>query len=517
MKRQPQAVALQYRDQELTYATLWALVEETAQAVLAAEVGRSERVAVYLPKQVETVATIFGASAAGAVFVPVNPALKGRQVAYILADCNVRILVTSNDRLAGLVDELRNCPDLRRVVVTNDTAADVELPGVVIETWGEFMARGGAGGLTPHRVIDADMTAILYTSGSTGMPKGVVLSHRNMVMGAKSVVEYLGNNSDDVILSVLPLSFDAGLSQLTTGFWAGARVVLMNYLLPRDVVKAVARHGVTAMTCVPPLWVQLADLDWPEEAVNSVRYISSTGGRMPRPVIAKLRKRLPKSEVIVMYGLTESFRSTYLPFAELDKRPDSMGKAIPNAEVMVVRPDGTPCDPDEVGELVHRGALVSMGYWNDPERTAQRFKPAPGQPAGIPIPEIAVWSGDKVKMDADGFLYFVGRDDEMIKTSGYRVSPTELEEVLYGSGLVGEVVALGLDDAALGQSIAVVATAKDGGELDREAILAYCRKNLPTYMVPHHLVAWRELPRNPNGKLDRRAIGDEIRATLVKA
>lgn len=517
VQRQPQAVALQYRDASLTYEELWALVQDTAQAVLAAGIGRGERVAIYLPKQFETVAAIFGASAAGAVFVPVNPALKGRQVAYILADCNVQLLVTSNDRLVGLAEDLRSCPDLKRIVVTNDKAAEVDLPGVEIETWDAFMARGGEARREPHRVIDADMTAILYTSGSTGMPKGVVLSHRNMVAGAKSVAEYLRNNPDDVILSVLPLSFDAGLSQLTTGFWSGARVVLMNYLLPRDVIKAVARYGVTAMTCVPPLWVQLADLDWPEEAVNSVRYISSTGGRMPRPVIAKLRERLPRSEVIIMYGLTESFRSTYLPFSELDRRPDSMGKAIPNAEVMVVRPDGTPCEPGEVGELVHRGALVSMGYWNDPERTAQRFRPAPGQPKGIPIPEIAVWSGDKVKMDEDGFLYFVGRDDEMIKTSGYRVSPTELEEVLYGSGLVGEVVALGIDDAALGQSIAIVATAKDGGALDSEAILAYCRKNLPTYMVPHHVLAWPELPRNPNGKLDRKAIGDEVRASLAKA
>lgn len=515
--RQPQAVALRYRDQSLTYEQLWRLVQQTAQAILAIGTGRGDRIGIYLPKQIETVAAMFGASAAGATFVPVNPALKGRQVAYILADCNVGTFITSTDRLAGLAEDLRGCPDLKRVVVTNDKMPDLSLPGVIIETWADFMKRGETASHEPHRVIDADMTAILYTSGSTGMPKGVVLSHRNMVAGAKSVAEYLGNNPQDVILSVLPLSFDAGLSQLTTGFWSGAQVVLMNYLLPRDVVKAVAQHKVTAMTCVPPLWVQLADLDWPEEAVNSVRVISSTGGRMPRPVIAKLRQRLPKSEVIIMYGLTESFRSTYLPFTELDRRPDSMGKAIPNAEVMVVRENGEPCAPGEVGELVHRGALVSLGYWNDPERTAQRFKPAPGQPKGIPIPELAVWSGDKVRMDEEGFLYFVGRNDEMIKTSGYRVSPTELEEALYASGLVGEAVALGIDDAALGQSIVIVATAKEGAAFDKDAILGYCRRELPTYMVPHHIIEWDSLPRNPNGKLDRKAIGDNIRAALVKA
>lgn len=514
--RQPDATALEYRDRKLTYAALWALVQGTAQSLLAAGIGRGERVAIYLPKQIETVAAIFGASAAGAVYVPVNPALKGRQVAYILADCDVQVLVTSNDRLIGLADDLRQCPELKRIVVTNDKVAAVDLPGVVIETWADFMAAGDGGTRAPHRVIDADMTAILYTSGSTGMPKGVVLSHRNMVAGAKSVAEYLENGPHDTILSVLPLSFDAGLSQLTTGFWSGARVVLMNYLLPRDVIKAVAQYKVTAMTCVPPLWIQLADLDWPEEAVNSVRYISSTGGRMPRPIIQKLRAHLPKSKVIIMYGLTEAFRSTYLPFEEIDKRIDSMGKAIPNAEIMVVREDGSPCEPDEIGELVHRGALVAMGYWNDPERTAQRFRPAPGQPAGIPIPEIAVWSGDKVKRDADGFLYFVGRNDEMIKTSGYRVSPTELEETLYASGLMGEIVALGIDDPALGQAIAVVATGKNGAAIDKDAVLAYCRKELPTYMVPHHLIEWESIPRNPNGKLDRKMIGDQIRSELQK-
>ena len=514
-RRLPAHIALEFKDERLTYAELDALMEKTARAVLAAGLGRGERVAIYLPKQIETVAAIFGASRAGAVFVPVNPALKGRQVAYILKDCNVRLFITSNDRLVGLAEELKECPDLTRVVVTNDKVAAVDLPGVKLATWKDFMA-GGAADRKPHRVIDADMTAILYTSGSTGMPKGVVLSHRNMVAGAKSVAEYLGNNPDDVILSVLPLSFDAGLSQLTTAFAAGARAVLMNYLMPRDVVKAVAHYRVTGLTCVPPLWIQLKDIDWPAEAVESVRYIASTGGRMPRPVIAKLRERLPKSKVIIMYGLTEAFRSTYLPFEEIDKRIDCMGKAIPNAEIMVVREDGTPCAPGEIGELVHRGALVSLGYWNDPARTAERFKPAPGQPAGIPIPEIAVWSGDKVKRDADNYFYFVGRNDEMIKTSGYRVSPTELEETLYASGLIGEVVALGLDDAELGQAIAVVATPRQDATLDKDALIAYCRKALPTYMVPHHVIAWPELPRNPNGKLDRKDIGDKIRAEMGK-
>src|SRR6185312_7014610 len=268
--------------------------------------------------------------------------------------------------------------------------------------------------------------AILYTSGSTGKPKGVMLSHRNMVAGAKSVASYLENGPQDVLLAALPLSFDAGFSQLTTAFHAGARVVLLNYLLPRDVLRALDAERVTGLTGVPPLWIQLSDLEWPAGIAQHLRYIANTGGRMPRETLEKLRARLPRTKPFLMYGLTEAFRSTFLPPEEVDRRPDSIGKAIPNAEILVLRDDGTPCEPDEPGELVHRGALVGMGYWNDAAKTAERYKVLPGREAGFVLPEIAVFSGDTVRRDRDGYLYFIGRRDEMIKTSGYRVSPTEI-------------------------------------------------------------------------------------------
>jgi acyl-CoA synthetase (AMP-forming)/AMP-acid ligase II len=232
---------------------------------------------------------------------------------------------------------------------------------------------------------------------------------------------------------------------------------------------------------------------------------------MPKATLDLLRAALPKTLVFLMYGLTESFRSTYLPPTELDRRPDSIGKAIPNAEVLVVRENGTPCMPGEPGELVHRGALVSLGYWNDPEKTAERFKPVPGRPGGLVMPEIAVWSGDTVRKDEEGFLYFISRRDEMIKTSGYRVSPTEVEEVLYATGLVGEVAALGVPHPVLGQAIVVVATARDGVPLDGEDLLARCRQQLPAFMVPARVtVREGSLPRNPNGKIDRKLLAEEI-------
>ena len=233
-----------------------------------------------------------------------------------------------------------------------------------------------------HRVIDTDVVGILYTSGSTGKPKGVVLSHRNMVAGAKSVASYLENHAGDTLLAALPLSFDAGFSQLTTAFHVGARVVLLNYLLPRDVLKAIEREKVTGLTAVPPLYIQLTQLNWPESITEHLRYFANTGGRMPRETLDALRRHLPKTKPFLMYGLTEAFRSTYLPPEEVDRRPDSIGKAIPNAEILVLREDGSPCAPNEPGELVHRGALVGMGYWNDPEKTAERYKPLAGQRAG---------------------------------------------------------------------------------------------------------------------------------------
>jgi acyl-CoA ligase (AMP-forming) (exosortase A-associated) len=503
----PQAKALVHQRQSMTYATLADSVSKAARAYLDLELRRSERVAVYLDKRFETVIAAFGAAAAGGVFVPINPLLKPDQVGYILKDCNVRVLVTSVERHKLLASTLHECHDLHAVVVVGGKAE----PAGELELVAWENALSGAGNVSPHRVIDTDMAAILYTSGSTGKPKGVVLSHRNMVAGARSVAEYLENREGDRILSALPLSFDAGFSQLTTAFHVGASVTLINYLLPRDIITAVEQDGITGLTAVPPLWIQLAQLEWPEAARNSLRYIANTGGRMPKATLDLLRAALPKTLAFLMYGLTESFRSTYLPPSELDRRPDSIGKAIPNADVLVVREDGTPCAPGEPGELVHRGALVSLGYWNDPEKTAERFKPVPGQPKALVMPEIAVWSGDTVRMDEEGFLYFISRRDEMIKTSGYRVSPTEVEEVIYATGLVGEAAALGIAHPVLGQAIVVVATSRGSAGLDAEKLLAQCRQQLPAFMVPARVtVREGSLPRNPNGKIDRKLLAQEM-------
>jgi len=515
--RTPQAIALTHGASSLSYADLSASVSQFASGLMGLGLARGERVAIYLEKRFETVIASFGVPAAGAVFVPVNPLLKPEQVAFILRDCNVRVLVTSPERLALMKDALVECHDLRHVVVTDSVAnsaqADVTVTGPLVLTfWRDLLSSPLRPG---HRVIDIDMAAILYTSGSTGQPKGVVLSHRNMVAGAKSVASYLENNPQDTLLAALPLSFDAGFSQLTTAFHAGARVVLLNYLMPRDVLKAMEREKVTGLTAVPPLYIQLAQLDWPAVVNDNLRYFANTGGRMPRETLTSLRQRVPKAKPFLMYGLTEAFRSTYLPPEEVDRRPDSIGKAIPNAEILVLREDGSACSPEEPGELVHRGALVGMGYWNDTEKTAERYKllasDAPGRQPGLQLPEYAVFSGDTVRKDAEGFLYFIGRRDEMMKTSGYRVSPTEVEEILYATQMVGECVAFGVDHPSLGHAIQVIATnAVDTGARGLNDLINECRARMPAYMVPAGIeIVAGPLPRNPNGKIDRKLLATE--------
>jgi acyl-CoA ligase (AMP-forming) (exosortase A-associated) len=551
----PAAVALTLGDQGLTYGELQAQVVAVAGQLLRHGLARGARVAVYLDKRFETVVAGFAATAAGGVLVPVNPVLKPGQVGHVLRDAGAQVLVTSAARLPALREELAACAELRLVLVCEDAAvaddADTAWPAAPQRVaWAQLLlarpaeatgfqpgdAPGGAGlgqvqpeqdskpadaadaadagPLAPPlpRGCESDVAAIFYTSGSTGLPKGVVLSHRNLVAGAQSVAGYLENRASDVLLAVLPLSFDAGFSQLTTGFLVGARVVLLNHLFAADVIKAMAREGVTGITAVPPLYMQLAALDWPAAATARLRYFACTGGRMPPDALQRLRERAPLALPFLMYGLTEAFRSTYLPPAEVDRRPGSMGRAIPNVEILVLREDGSECAVDEPGELVHRGPLVAQGYWRRPAETAERFRPLPAAlsaaRAGLAQPELAVYSGDTVRRDAQGFLYFVGRRDEMIKTSGYRVSPTEVEACVAGSGLVQEVLAVGRAHASLGQAIVVAALPSErasGDETaDTAALLAHCRAELPAYMVPAQVVWVRApFPRNPNGKLDR--------------
>ncbi len=472
-------VALAERTRQLTYSQLGDEVASVA-AGLAKLVPAGSRIAVWLPKSIECVVLLFAISRAGCVAVPVNPVLRAQQVLHIVGDSGATLLVTHRMRAATLGEI--GC---RLLVLEDDWEGLHETPG--------------------DERAEGELAALLYTSGSTGQPKGVMVTHANFLAGARSVAGYLGTAADDRILSVLPLSFDFGFSQLTTAFLKGASVALLDYLTPRDVVQACERHGITQLAAVPPLWVQLAGLDWPSAAISTMRTLSNSGGRLPVPTVRALRALFPSARLHLMYGLTEAFRSTTLPPELVDSHPTSIGRAIPDAEVLVVRPDGRVAPDGVAGELVHAGPLVTQGYWRDPARTEIRFKPAPAESR---YGGIAVWSGDKVVRDADGLITFIGREDETIKTMGTRVSPTEIEELAFQSGAVSAAVALGMADEMAGQRIRLIASAADGlNEAEAEARLsAHFRREAAPYMHPASILWVDELPVSANGKIDRAAL-----------
>jgi acyl-CoA ligase (AMP-forming) (exosortase A-associated) len=477
------APALVLRDRVLAHKDLRSRVALLAGWLRAHVDERGGRVASWAAKGELTCLLPLAAARAGLVHVPINPLLKRAQVAHILADSGATLLIGNQARLLTL--EPQDVP--RGCVITEEPNA-----------W-----RGAEYSNTPLPPSDADpdaLCAILYTSGSTGLPKGVMLSHANLWLGAVSVAHYTKLKADDVVLAVLPLSFDYGQNQLLSAWHAGASVVPIDYLTPRDVIKACGKHHVTTLAAVPPLWLQLLEHEWPEDAVASMRRLTNSGGALTLDLVRKLRTQFPKAALYPMYGLTEAFRSTYLDPKLVDAHPTSIGHAIPFAEVLVMGDDGREAKLGEEGELVHAGPLVAQGYWQDAGRTAERFKPAPAESR---YGGKAVWSGDRVRRDREGLLHFLGRRDGMIKTAGNRISPQEIEDAALASGLVTEAVALGVADPALGQKIVLAAR----GEREAQTALEeHFRRTLPGFMQPREIRWFEVLPLNPNGKLDRVAI-----------
>ena len=486
------ADALVLRSETLSYKALRSRVSRLAGWLSAMVSEKGARVASWAAKGELTCLMPLAAARAGLVHVPVNPLLKHAQVGHILADSGAQLLVGTPARLESL--QAADAPDGCTVI-----AEDMALECILAD-----------GAELPPSVADPDeLAAILYTSGSTGKPKGVMLSHANMWLGAESVATYLGLAPDDRTLAVLPLSFDYGQNQLLSTWFAGGCVVPLDYLMPRDVVKAVARHAITTLAAVPPLWVQLSELDWPSDVAANFRRLTNSGGALTPDLVARLRGLFPQARLFAMYGLTEAFRSTYLDPALIDAKPTSIGKAIPHAEILVVNDAGDIAADNEEGELVHCGPLVAQGYWQDEARTAERFKPAPAVSC---YDGMAVWSGDRVRRDTDGLLYFVGRRDAMIKSAGNRISPQEIEEAAIATGLVAEAVALGVADERLGHAIHLVVRAAPGILDAVEELPRKLMQELPNFMQPR-IIHWREaMPVSPNGKIDRSGLQQELAA-----
>jgi amino acid adenylation domain-containing protein len=449
-----------------------------AEALETADVAPGDRVAIFLERGPTAVGAYYGVLAAGAAAVIVNETLRPRQIEYILNHSGARVLIASEALL-------RQQP---RSLSTGCTSLLVE-------------ALPARGRWSPVDRIGGDLAQIIYTSGSTGQPKGVALSHGNLGAGVASVTTYLGLESTDRLASLLPFSFDYGLNQLLCAVELGATLVVERSPLPQQIVQSLRSLEVTVLPAVPPLWHQLLNVaDFVERPLPALRLLTNTGGHLAPDAVRLLRRSQPQADLYLMYGLTEAFRSTFLPPEEADRRPGSIGRAIPGAEILVLRDDGTPCDPDEPGELVHRGPTVALGYWKDPGATAQRYRPNPLRPEGTPDVERVVFSGDLVQRDGDGFLYFVGRRDRMIKTLGFRVSPDEVAAVLHGSGEVLEVVVGSEPDPARGERIVAYVVLRERGSVER--LRGFAATELPRYMQPARYEVRAELPRTSSGKHD---------------
>lgn len=464
------------------FSALAARAEAHTAALMRAGLRPGDRVGILLPRGAEAAAAFFGVAGAGGVAVMVNELYQPRQIDHVLAHAGAGFLFTDSAVLGGLTRDL-GFPGVR---LTPDDIRDDELTASIDRA-------------------PTDPAQLVYTSGSTGQPKGVLVSHGNLWAGALTVAGYLDVRQEDRIASVLPFGFVYGFNQLMCCLVSGASLVVETASLAQDLAVALKAHRITILAAVPPLWFQLlrapAFVDAP---LPDLRVLTCAGGRLPPESAVALRRAHPQAQLFLMYGLSEVFRSTYLPPAEVDAHPDSMGRAIPGAQVFVVSEDLTICPPGEVGELVHRGPTVALGYWNDPEATNRVFRAGPLPSLGVPAGERVVFSGDFVRSDETGRLYYVGRRDHMIKTLGYRISPDEVADVIRASGEALEAVVLGEPDPVRGQRIVAAVTLSPGGSV--AGIRRYCAGELPRYMQPVRVAALPALARGPAGKYDYEAI-----------
>lgn len=505
-RREPQRTAIVCGDQRVSYAEIDTLSDRLARSFMECGVRRGDRVVILLDTSVETVASIYGALKAGAVFVALEGSVKAPKLAYVLADSGARVLVTHAAKQRVVADCTERFPDVwcdAVVWVGADDAPEGIRMGTG-RTWSWATAdRTNSPSPEPPRVIDVDLAALIYTSGSTGEPKGVMSTHRNMVSAARSIIEYIGNEPDDVILVPLPLSFDYGLYQVLMAFMFGATVVLETFFMyPEAVLRTIEREQVTGLPIVPTIAAVLLRLrDLPGRHLESLRYVTNTGAALPVEHIKRLREILPHVRIFSMFGLTECKRVCFLPPDELDRRPASVGKAIPNCETLVVDENGVPVAPGESGELIVRGSNVMQGYWHSPEATQRTYRD------GSYPDDRRLHSGDYFRVDEEGYLYFLGRRDDLIKSRGERISAREVENVLCTMAGVAEAAVIGVPDDVMGQAVKAFVVPADGGAIAERHVLRHCRDNLESFMVPKYVDIVDTLPRTPHGKVDKRTLG----------
>jgi acyl-CoA synthetase (AMP-forming)/AMP-acid ligase II len=488
--RRPDHVAIVDRGERLTWAAVFDEARATAQALVSAGLSRGDRVAVYADHGLAQIVSLFGVALADGIFTIVNPLLRPDQVIHQISDASARFVVGQPALLGTVEGFLRQS---QATVIEIDAAGRVS---------GD---RPRTADLAPARAIPADVGCLIYTSGSTGKSKGVVVPHRTLLDGARIVSGYLGIGPDDITLSLLPYNFDYGFNQVLTATHHAARIVVHRFVLPKDLLDVAAAERVTGFAAVPTLWPKLLDPRFVDPAARpalpALRYVTTAGGVHGQSMLTRLSAFFPGVSIYIMYGLTESFRSTYLPPAELLRRPGAIGKAVPEVEILVVDADGNPCPPGVQGELIHRGAFVNYGYLNNPDLTKAKYIELPTGGPGC-RPEIAVRSGDLVSLDADGFLYFHGRIDQQIKSMGYRVSPGEVEETASSFAGISHVAAFGVPDETVGEAIILVCTTYPGQKVEAAALRRHLQEQLPPYAVPRRITFLEKLPQTVTGKVD---------------
>ncbi len=501
-RQTPNKTALICGDRRISYRDADEKANKLAHSLKLAGIDRGDRVAVYLDNSVEAVLAVFAVLKAGAVFLVVNPSTKADKLKYILDNCRAKGLITDRAKLLRVQEQLADAGHLASIWVADGMPeAMAVLPKHLLNLNAVLDNPSTPAGPPSNSCIDIDLAALIYTSGSTGRPKGVMLTHLNIVSAATSITTYLENTPDDIILSVLPLSFDYGLYQVLMAFKVGATVILeRSFTYPYQVIDVLIREGVTGFPIVPTISAVLLQLDLSRVRFPELRYITNTAAALPTEHIRRLRDLFPKVRLYSMYGLTECKRVSYLPPEQLDIRPTSVGRGMPNEEVYIVDDNGRKVGPDVVGELVVRGSNVMKGYWELPEETAKMLKPGP-----LPN-EMALYTGDLFRTDDEGYLYFVGRKDDIIKTRGEKVSPREVEDVLHAIPGVAEAAVIGIPDEILGEAIRAVVAPCEGAHLTAMDVLQYCAAHLEDYSTPKSVVFVSSLPKTSSGKISRREV-----------
>lgn len=497
-RQNPGKIALIAKEGRYSYRELDQMGNRIANALIAEGIEKGDRIAIFLDNSVEAVVSLFGVLKAGGIFLMINPTTKTEKLTYILNNCRATALIGSSGKLNVISEPCNNTPSLRNVFLTGDDLSSNHKLYKKSFSLSEIL-NGNNIHQPASRTIDVDLATIIYTSGSTGNPKGVMMSHYNMVAAANSITTYLESVPEDIILNVLPISFDYGMYQILMSFKMGATVVLeKSFLYPYKVIDLILNEKVTGFPIVPTISAIILQMqDIKKYNFEHLRYISNTAAALPVAHILKLREFFPKTTIFSMYGLTECKRVSYLPPDQLDIRPTSVGKGMPNEEVYIVDEEGQRVGPGIVGELVIRGSNVMRGYWEMPEETAKRLRPGP-------FPgEMVLYSGDLFKMDEEGYLYFVSRKDDIIKSRGEKVSPKEIENILYEMDEVVEAAVVGVEDSILGQAIKAFVVLKDGSELKEKEIIRFCSQHLEDFMVPKYIEIRKELPKTDTWKIKK--------------